>query len=71
MRRFSEEVSCAAHTHGGGGLPDRADAPGYHLESRAITHNEATFRRLARRLRARCARDPGWLGGAFPAMRRR
>ena len=64
--RFSEEVSCAAHTHGGGTLPDRADAPGYHLESHTSTHNEAGFRRLARRLRDRCASDPRWLGGAFP-----
>jgi Protein of unknown function DUF2617 len=66
MRRFSEEVSCAAHTHGGGTLPDRADAPGYHLESHTITHDEAGFRRLAQRLRERCASDLRWLGGTFP-----
>jgi hypothetical protein len=62
--RFSEEVSCTARTQGD--LPDRADAPGYQLESRTSTHDEASFRRLAHELRERCADDPTWLGGAFP-----
>ncbi len=63
--RFCEQVSCAA---GGAGtaLPEHTDAPGYHLESRTATHGEATFRRLARDLRDRCAREPNWLGGTFP-----
>ena len=62
--RFSEEVSCNARTHGG--LPDRAVAPGYLLESHTVRHDETGIRRLANRLRDRCASDPGWLGGAFP-----
>lgn len=62
---FSEQVSCTAHTHGGE-LPDRADAPGYRLESATRRQDEAGFRRLARELRDRCARETGWLGGAFP-----
>jgi len=66
--RFSEQVSCAARGDGvnGGDLPERADVPGYHLESRTVTHDEATFRRLARELRDGCAQKPGWLGGVFP-----
>ncbi|KQH78732.1 hypothetical protein AO501_12820 [Mycobacterium gordonae] len=60
--RFSEQVSCAA----GDGLPAHSDAPGYHLESHSVTHDEATFRALAGDLRERCASDPGWLGGVFP-----
>jgi Protein of unknown function DUF2617 len=63
--RFSEQVSCTAGGHGGT-LPEHSDAPGYHLESRTDTHDEATFRRLARDLRARCAAEAGWLGGSFP-----
>jgi hypothetical protein len=62
---FSEQVSCTAHTHGGD-LPDRADAPGYHLESRTTVYDEATFRRLAQQLRDHCTRNPEWLGGTFP-----
>ena len=68
--RFSEQVSCTARGHGGD-LPERADAPGYHLESRTETHDEATFRRLARELRDGCARKTGWLGGVVPRRRRR
>lgn len=60
--QFSEQVSCAA----GDGLPAREDAPGYHLESHSATHDEASFRALAKDLRDRCARDAGWLGGVFP-----
>jgi hypothetical protein len=60
--RFSEQVSCM----GDGGLPARAEAPGYHLESHTATHGEAPFRRIAAELRARCARQSGWLGGTFP-----
>ncbi|BBZ48442.1 DUF2617 family protein [Mycobacterium heidelbergense] len=63
--RFSEQVSCTARGHGGD-LPDRTDAPGYSLQSRTETRDEAAFRRLARELRDRCAREPGWLGGTFP-----
>lgn len=63
--RFSEQVSCTARSYGGE-LPESTDAPGYHLESRTDTHDEATFRRLAHRLRERCARQTGWLGGTFP-----
>jgi Protein of unknown function DUF2617 len=59
---FSEQVSC----HLGGELPGRSEAPGYHLESRTDLHDEPAFRRLAQRLRERCARETGWLGGAFP-----
>jgi hypothetical protein len=60
--RFSEQVSCDL----GGDLPDRTLAAGYQLESRTDIHDEATFRRLADRLRDRCARENGWLGGSFP-----
>ncbi|MBI2698815.1 DUF2617 family protein [Mycobacterium gordonae] len=60
---FSEQVSCAT---GGGDLPARSDAPGYHLQSHSATHDEASFRALARNLRDRCAHEPGWLGGVFP-----
>ena len=63
--RFSEQVSCTARGLGGD-LPRRTDAPGYRLESRTETHDEPSFRRLARELRDRCAREPGWLGGTFP-----
>jgi hypothetical protein len=59
---FSEQVSC----HLGGELPERTDAPGYRLESRTDLHDEPTFRRIAQRLRQRCARETGWLGGTFP-----
>ena len=62
---FSEQVSCTARGHGGD-LPTRADAPGYRLESRTETHDEATFRRIAHDLREHCARETGWLGGVFP-----
>jgi Protein of unknown function DUF2617 len=64
-RRFSEEVSCTARSHGGR-LPKQADAPGYRIESRTDTHDEKTFRQLARELRERCAAETGWLGGTFP-----
>lgn len=63
--RFSEQVSCTARSLGAD-LPDRTDAPGYALRSRTETHDEASFRRLARELRDRCARETGWLGGTFP-----
>jgi hypothetical protein len=59
---FSEQVSC----HLGGELPEHTDAPGYRLESRTELADEPTFRRLAQRLRERCARKTGWLGGTFP-----
>jgi hypothetical protein len=64
-RRFSEQVSCTARGHGID-LPRRTDAPGYSLQSHTETHDEASFRRLARDLRERCALQPGWLGGTFP-----
>ncbi|WP_205877643.1 DUF2617 family protein [Mycobacterium camsae] len=60
--QFSEQVSCAT----GGELPARSDAPGYRLQSHSATHDEAAFRTLAKDLRDRCARVPGWLGGVFP-----
>ncbi|OMC39301.1 hypothetical protein A5745_10045 [Mycobacterium sp. IS-2888] len=63
--RFSEQVSCAARSHGGG-LPGHADAPGYRIESRTDTRDEAAFRELAHELRRRCATETGWLGGTFP-----
>lgn len=63
--RFSEEISCTARNLGAE-LPKRTDAPGYRLQSRTDTHDEASFRRLARDLRGRCARRAGWLGGTFP-----
>lgn len=59
---FSEQVSCDL----GGELPECSGAPGYHLQSRTEVHDEPTFRRLALRLRERCARESGWLGGTFP-----
>ncbi|OSC37523.1 DUF2617 family protein [Mycobacterium decipiens] len=62
---FSEQVSCTARSHGGE-LPERTEAPGYDLQSRTHTHDEVTFRRLARDLRERCALETGWLGGVFP-----
>ena len=49
--QFSEQVSCDL----GGELPEHSDAPGYRLESRTDLHDEPTFRRLAQRLRERCA----------------
>jgi hypothetical protein len=65
---FSEQVSCTARGDSRDltGLPERTDAPGYHLESRTEIHDEATFRRLARDLRDRCSAETGWLGGMFP-----
>jgi len=62
---FSEQVSCTARRLGGA-LPKSTDAPGYHLESHSDSHDDAAFRRVARELRARCVREPGWLGGTFP-----
>jgi hypothetical protein len=62
---FSEQVSCTARSLGVD-LPERTDGPGYRLQSRTETHDEATFRRLARELRERCALETGWLGGSFP-----
>jgi Protein of unknown function DUF2617 len=61
-------VSCTARgdRHQKNELPERTEAPGYFLESRTDTHDEATFRRLARELRDRCSADTGWLGGMFP-----
>jgi len=59
---FSEQVSCDLD----GKLPERTEAPGYHLESRIDIRDEPSFRRLAHRLRERCARETGWLGGTFP-----
>ena len=61
---FSEEVSCTAR--GEAALPERADAPGYHLQSRTQAHGPEGFDRLAQTLRGRCEQDPFWLGGAFP-----
>lgn len=63
--RFSEEISCTARNLGAE-LPERTDAPGYRLQSRTDTHDEASFRPLAQDLRGRCARGAGWLGGTFP-----
>ena len=63
--QFSEQVSCAARGIGGN-LPERTDAPGYCLQSRTDTYDETTFRRIARELRIRCARESYWLGGSFP-----
>lgn len=62
---FSEQVSCTARSVGGA-LPQRSKGPGYRLQSRTETHDEASFRRLAGDLRERCAAHPGWLGGTFP-----
>jgi len=61
---FSEEVSCT--TRAESGLPSRADAPGYRLDSHTETHDSTSFRNLARLLRDHCTNDPGWLGGTFP-----
>lgn len=63
--QFSEEISCTARNLGAD-LPTRTDAPGYCLQSRTDTRDEASFRRLAQDLRAHCARRAGWLGGTFP-----
>jgi Protein of unknown function DUF2617 len=63
--RFSEQVSCASGSESGE-LPERAEAPGYSLESHTERRGEAAFRRLARDLRQRCAAETGWLGGTFP-----
>jgi hypothetical protein len=62
---FSEQVSCAAHQFGDS-LPERADAPGYHLTARTVDHHGAHFRTLAGWLRERCSSESGWLGGTFP-----
>lgn len=62
---FSEEISCTARSLGAD-LPQRTEAPGYRLHSRTDAHDEASFRRLARDLRYRCAGRAGWLGGMFP-----
>jgi Protein of unknown function DUF2617 len=59
---FSEQLSCDL----GGELPERTDAPGYHLESRIDVHDEPTFRGVADRLREHCERENNWLGGTFP-----
>ena len=64
-RHFSEQVSCTARSHGGK-LPEHAAAPGYSIESRTDTHDEAMFRKLARELREHCKAETGWLGGTFP-----
>ena len=59
---FSEQISCDLD----GELPQRTQAPGYHLESRIDLCDESAFRELADRLRDRCATENGWLGGSFP-----
>jgi uncharacterized protein DUF2617 len=64
-QRFSEQVSCTARG-AGADLPRRSEAPGYRLESRTDTYDEPTFRRIARDLRERCAREANCLGGTFP-----
>jgi hypothetical protein len=62
---FSEQLSCAVQASGTE-LPSRAQAPGYALTSRTATHDDPEFRRLADRLRGRCATESNWLGGSFP-----
>jgi hypothetical protein len=62
---FSEQISCIEHPNDGR-LPDHMDEPGYRLESHAVEHAVAEFRRIASELRARCSRESGWLGGTFP-----
>jgi hypothetical protein len=64
-QRFSEQVSCTARANGGE-LPERADAPGYQLDSRVRIWSDVAIRWIARRLRERCATEEHWLGGAFP-----
>lgn len=59
---FCEQVSCDL----AGQLPDRTRASGYRLESSNSALGPAEFRRLALRLRDRCATETGWLGGTFP-----
>ena len=63
--RFSEEVSCNAQSSGRA-LPGDTNGPGYHLQSRITTENEAGFRALANWLRQYCVGESGWLGGVFP-----
>ncbi|QNI06582.1 DUF2617 family protein [Mycobacterium kubicae] len=63
-RSFSEQVSCTASV--GGGLPERTEAPGYCLQSKTDSQDEATFRAVAQDLRRRCRDETGWLGGVFP-----
>ncbi|OBH98413.1 DUF2617 family protein [Mycobacterium sp. E2733] len=63
--RFSEEVSCTARGVGVD-LPEHTAAPGYSLQTRTESYDEAAFRRMARDLRDLCAREKGWLGGTFP-----
>jgi Protein of unknown function DUF2617 len=62
---FSEQISCSAYQHGVA-LPERAEAPGYHLTAHTAVHAEADFRALARWLRELCSTESGWLGGTFP-----
>lgn len=62
---FSEQVSCTEHDESSA-LPDTAEGPGYRLKSETATHDEASFRRIAGGLRARCEHESGWLGGSFP-----
>jgi Protein of unknown function DUF2617 len=62
---FSEQISCAEQASGTG-LPARAEAPGYDLQSRITTPAEPQFRTLAGWLHRQCALEPSWLGGSFP-----
>lgn len=63
--RFSEEVSCTAHTHGRA-LPDRFRTVGYRFTARTMTCAPTVFDELAARLRRRCLTDRQTLGGRFP-----
>ncbi|BCI52536.1 hypothetical protein NIIDNTM18_18140 [Mycolicibacterium litorale] len=63
--RFSEEVSCSAHAHGGA-LPGHHDAPGYRIDTRTVACAATDFAMLAARLAERCRTDRHTLGGRFP-----
>jgi hypothetical protein len=63
--RFSEEVSCSAHTHGGA-LPGRHDGPGYRFDSETTACGPTEFIQLAKSLQQRCRTDRHSLGGRFP-----
>ncbi len=63
--RFSEEVSCSAHAHGGA-LPGHHDGPGYRFDSDTRVCDATEFGQLAARLYERCLTDHNTLGGRFP-----
>lgn len=62
----TEEVSCDAIGAGGAPLPPALRSGGYAFSSAVTRSSRSELDATADGLRARAARDPAWLCGAFP-----